>query len=83
VSLLIAKQAAVTSAIRVRRVYKDPEPGDGSRIFTDRLSACAAPPNLHAFVAAPTTAVACTVTSAGRRLLDRLADDLAEPPSTQ
>ena len=46
VALLIAKEAAVTSAIRVRRVYEDPEPGDGSRIFTDRLSACATPPNL-------------------------------------
>ena len=34
---LIAKKAAVTSAIRVRRVYEDPEPGDGSRILVDRL----------------------------------------------
>lgn len=33
----IAKGAAVTSAIRVRRVYEDPEPGDGSRILVDRL----------------------------------------------
>lgn len=30
VALLIEKEAAVTSAIRVRRVYEDPEPGDGS-----------------------------------------------------
>lgn len=27
----------MTSAIRVRRLYEDPEPGDGARIFVDRL----------------------------------------------
>ena len=27
----------MTSAIRVRRVYEDPEPGDGARILVDRL----------------------------------------------
>lgn len=35
--MLTAKKAAVTSAIRVRRVYEDPEPEDGSRILVDRL----------------------------------------------
>ena len=35
--MLTAREAAVTSAIRVRRVYEDPEPGDGSRILVDGL----------------------------------------------
>src|SRR5579863_4757855 len=37
--VLTAKKgrAAVTSVIRVRRVYEDPEPGDGARILVDRL----------------------------------------------
>jgi uncharacterized protein YeaO (DUF488 family) len=35
--VLTAKEAAVTSVIRVRRVYEGPEPGDGSRILVDRL----------------------------------------------
>lgn len=31
------KEAAIAPAIRVRRVYDDPRPGDGARVLVDRL----------------------------------------------